>query len=135
MTLALVRRAEAAGFTAIALTVDATSFGIRRADARNKFSLPPQFKWDDQGYFPAFCWSSHEQNRCYLALQMWSFFKASGQTAGATLCNSHNSMISGNIYGLFKSNAKHTIGMLAEFASETKAAVIILTESHRSEEI
>jgi len=44
VTEALVRRAEAAGFTAIALTVDATSFGIRRADARNKFSLPPQFK-------------------------------------------------------------------------------------------
>lgn len=36
----LVRRAEAAGFKALVLTVDAPIFGIRRADVRNKFQLP-----------------------------------------------------------------------------------------------
>lgn len=41
VTLNLVRRAEAAGFTALVLTVDAPMFGIRHADARNKFALPP----------------------------------------------------------------------------------------------
>lgn len=35
-----VRRAEACGFKAIVLTVDAPRFGIRRADVRNKFNLP-----------------------------------------------------------------------------------------------
>ncbi|XP_049838803.1 uncharacterized protein LOC126284135 isoform X1 [Schistocerca gregaria] len=37
----LVRRAEKAGFKALVLTVDAPMFGIRDADIRNKFSLPP----------------------------------------------------------------------------------------------
>lgn len=40
----LVRRAEKAGFKAIVLTVDAPCFGIRRADVRNKFSLPPDLR-------------------------------------------------------------------------------------------
>lgn len=41
LTEELVRRAEQAGFRAIVLTVDAPLFGLRRADLRNKFSLPP----------------------------------------------------------------------------------------------
>lgn len=41
VTLNLVKRAEAAGFSALVLTVDAPMFGIRYADARNKFALPP----------------------------------------------------------------------------------------------
>lgn len=40
LTESLVRRAEKAGFRAIVLTVDAPLFGLRRADLRNKFSLP-----------------------------------------------------------------------------------------------
>lgn len=39
-----VRRAETNGFTAIVLTVDAPRFGIRRADVRNKFKLPPHLE-------------------------------------------------------------------------------------------
>lgn len=41
LTEELVRRAEQAGYRAIVLTVDAPVFGLRRADLRNKFSLPP----------------------------------------------------------------------------------------------
>uniref|UniRef100_A0A182MUV4 FMN hydroxy acid dehydrogenase domain-containing protein n=1 Tax=Anopheles culicifacies TaxID=139723 RepID=A0A182MUV4_9DIPT len=41
LTEGLVRRAEKAGYRAIVLTVDAPLFGLRRADMRNKFSLPP----------------------------------------------------------------------------------------------
>ncbi|XP_052872319.1 uncharacterized protein LOC128277829 [Anopheles cruzii] len=41
VTESLVRRAEAAGFRAIVLTVDAPVFGLRRSDMRNRFSLPP----------------------------------------------------------------------------------------------
>jgi (S)-2-hydroxy-acid oxidase len=37
----LVRRAEAAGFSAIALTVDTPILGRREADIKNRFSLPP----------------------------------------------------------------------------------------------
>jgi hypothetical protein len=40
LTAQLVRRAEAAGYKAIALTVDAPILGIRDADVRNSFSLP-----------------------------------------------------------------------------------------------
>lgn len=40
LTERLVRRAEAAGFAAIVLTVDAPTFGVRRADLRNRFELP-----------------------------------------------------------------------------------------------
>lgn len=36
----MVERAEKAGFKAIVLTVDAQIFGQRRADMRNKFTLP-----------------------------------------------------------------------------------------------
>lgn len=43
LTENLVRRAEKAGFKAIVLTVDAPMFGLRRADMRNKFSLPSTF--------------------------------------------------------------------------------------------
>lgn len=37
----IIKRAENAGFKALVLTVDAPFFGLRRADLRNKFSLPP----------------------------------------------------------------------------------------------
>ncbi|ALC40602.1 CG18003 [Drosophila busckii] len=40
LTEQLVRRVERAGFKALVLTVDAPVFGNRRADVRNKFSLP-----------------------------------------------------------------------------------------------
>jgi (S)-2-hydroxy-acid oxidase len=40
VTSKLVARAEAAGFSALVLTVDAPYFGRRLADARNKFQLP-----------------------------------------------------------------------------------------------
>ncbi len=39
-TAALVERAAASGFTAIVLTVDAPTIGIRYADQRNRFTLP-----------------------------------------------------------------------------------------------
>lgn len=41
VTRELVRRAEEAGFQALALTVDTPRFGRRYADVRNKFHLPP----------------------------------------------------------------------------------------------
>ena len=44
VTKNLVKRAEAAGFKAIVLTVDAPYFGRRLADIRNKFKLPPHLK-------------------------------------------------------------------------------------------
>jgi (S)-2-hydroxy-acid oxidase len=40
LTESLVKRAELAGFKALVLTVDAPLFGLRRADLRNKFSMP-----------------------------------------------------------------------------------------------
>ncbi|XP_043927426.1 hydroxyacid oxidase 2-like [Protopterus annectens] len=40
----LVRRAEAAGYKALVLTVDAPLVGKRRADIRNNFQLPPHLK-------------------------------------------------------------------------------------------
>ncbi|XP_022911547.1 2-Hydroxyacid oxidase 1 [Onthophagus taurus] len=45
VTLNLIRRAEKAGFKAIALTVDTPMFGLRLADVRNKFTLPPHLKF------------------------------------------------------------------------------------------
>ncbi|XP_063393707.1 2-Hydroxyacid oxidase 1 [Cydia fagiglandana] len=44
VTRNLVLRAEKAGFKAIALTVDTPLFGIRRADIRNNFKLPPHLR-------------------------------------------------------------------------------------------
>ncbi|KAB7500165.1 Peroxisomal (S)-2-hydroxy-acid oxidase GLO1 [Armadillidium nasatum] len=44
ITKQLVKRAEKAGFKALVLTVDAPNFGIRYADVRNKFSLPPHLR-------------------------------------------------------------------------------------------
>jgi len=41
ITLDLVRRAERAGYLAIALTVDTPRLGRREADIKNQFSLPP----------------------------------------------------------------------------------------------
>lgn len=50
----LVRRAEAAGFKALVLTIDAPLFGIRRADVRNGFQLPNHLRlanFDDEKVF------------------------------------------------------------------------------------
>ncbi|XP_065163524.1 2-Hydroxyacid oxidase 1 [Atheta coriaria] len=44
VTLGLIKRAEQAGFKALVLTVDTPFFGIRYADMRNKFTLPPHLK-------------------------------------------------------------------------------------------
>ncbi|XP_013193112.1 2-Hydroxyacid oxidase 1 [Amyelois transitella] len=44
VTKNLVSRAEQAGYKALVLTVDTPLFGIRRADIRNKFTLPPHLK-------------------------------------------------------------------------------------------
>lgn len=44
MTRKLVERAEKAGFKALVLTVDAPIFGLRRADMRNKFTLPSHLR-------------------------------------------------------------------------------------------
>uniref|UniRef100_A0A7S2V919 FMN hydroxy acid dehydrogenase domain-containing protein n=1 Tax=Fibrocapsa japonica TaxID=94617 RepID=A0A7S2V919_9STRA len=41
VTLDLVRRAEAAGYKALAVTVDTPVLGRREADVRNRFKLPP----------------------------------------------------------------------------------------------
>jgi 4-hydroxymandelate oxidase len=41
LTRALVERAEAAGFSALCLTVDAPVLGRRERDRRNQFTLPP----------------------------------------------------------------------------------------------
>jgi (S)-2-hydroxy-acid oxidase len=40
-TLDLIRRAERAGFKALAVTVDTPYLGRRNADVRNQFALPP----------------------------------------------------------------------------------------------
>ncbi|MGK7937687.1 MAG: alpha-hydroxy acid oxidase [Xenococcaceae cyanobacterium] len=40
LTQALVQRAEAAGYSALCLTVDAPMLGIRESDRRNQFTLP-----------------------------------------------------------------------------------------------
>ncbi|XP_066260714.1 2-Hydroxyacid oxidase 1 [Euwallacea similis] len=44
VTVNLVRRAEAAGFKALVLTVDTPFFGLRLADMRNRFKLPPYLR-------------------------------------------------------------------------------------------
>lgn len=44
LTKRLVERAETAGFKALVLTVDAPIFGLRRADMRNKFTLPSHLR-------------------------------------------------------------------------------------------
>ena len=43
-TVDLIRRAEKNNFKALVLTIDAPIFGIRHADSRNKFKLPPHLK-------------------------------------------------------------------------------------------
>ncbi|XP_044011203.1 hydroxyacid oxidase 1 isoform X2 [Aphidius gifuensis] len=44
LTINLIKRAECAGYKAIALTVDTPFFGHRYADVKNKFSLPSHLK-------------------------------------------------------------------------------------------
>jgi 4-hydroxymandelate oxidase len=43
LTRALVQRAEAAGFTALQVTCDVPVMGLREADMRNAFHLPPEY--------------------------------------------------------------------------------------------
>lgn len=43
-TVSLIRRAEKAGYKALAVTVDTPVFGIRYKDIRNNFSLPSHLK-------------------------------------------------------------------------------------------
>ncbi|EFN83996.1 Hydroxyacid oxidase 1 [Harpegnathos saltator] len=45
VTLNLIRRAEHSGFKALIFTVDAPLFGDRRADVRNKFTLPSHLRF------------------------------------------------------------------------------------------
>jgi 4-hydroxymandelate oxidase len=57
ITTDLIRRAEAAGCTAIALTVDTPTLGKRERDVRNRFQLPPglalkNFMATDKERFP-----------------------------------------------------------------------------------
>lgn len=40
LTESIIKRAESSNFKALVLTVDAPLFGLRRADQRNKFTLP-----------------------------------------------------------------------------------------------
>uniref|UniRef100_G3MPB4 (S)-2-hydroxy-acid oxidase n=1 Tax=Amblyomma maculatum TaxID=34609 RepID=G3MPB4_AMBMU len=44
LTESLVKRAAKAGYSALVLTVDAPVFGLRIADVKNRFSLPPGLK-------------------------------------------------------------------------------------------
>ena len=44
ITTDLIRRAEAAGYKAIVLTVDTPQFGVRESDVRNRFTLPPHLQ-------------------------------------------------------------------------------------------
>ena len=44
LTIELVRRAEREGFKALVVTVDTPESGLRFAEKRNKFSLPPHIK-------------------------------------------------------------------------------------------
>ncbi|KAK6644579.1 hypothetical protein RUM43_000846 [Polyplax serrata] len=44
VTVNLIRRAERFGYKALVLTIDAPIFGVRYADARNQFKLPPHLK-------------------------------------------------------------------------------------------
>ncbi len=52
VTRQLVRRAERAGFSGLMLTVDTPFFGKRRADDRNKFTLPAHLKYVEQQFNP-----------------------------------------------------------------------------------
>lgn len=45
VTRCLVKRAEKAGYKALVLTVDTPFFGLRNADIRNKFKLPPHLRY------------------------------------------------------------------------------------------
>lgn len=54
VTRQLVQRAQAAGFEALVLTVDAPIFGIRYADTRNNFSLPPHLEYDTHYDLPLY---------------------------------------------------------------------------------
>ncbi|XP_076339476.1 2-Hydroxyacid oxidase 1-like isoform X1 [Tachypleus tridentatus] len=49
VTEELVRRAENAGYRAFVLTIDTPVFGLRLADARNKFSLPRHLRMANFG--------------------------------------------------------------------------------------
>ena len=44
LTINLIQRAEREGYKALVVTVDTPELGLRYADKRNKFSLPPNIK-------------------------------------------------------------------------------------------
>lgn len=44
ITTDLIRRAEAAGYKAIVLTIDTPQFGVRESDVHNRFTLPPHLQ-------------------------------------------------------------------------------------------
>jgi 4-hydroxymandelate oxidase len=48
----LVRRAAAAGYTALVLTVDAPTLGRRERDERNEFKVPPEIRLANLGHAP-----------------------------------------------------------------------------------
>merc|ERR1712146_624354 len=45
VTLDLIRRAERAGYKALAVTVDTPILGRREADIKNQFALPSHLTW------------------------------------------------------------------------------------------
>jgi len=65
VTLDLIRRAEAAGYSALAITVDTPVLGRREADVKNQFALPPHLSMAN-------------------FLQLGGSHAAGAQTAGAT---------------------------------------------------
>jgi isopentenyl diphosphate isomerase/L-lactate dehydrogenase-like FMN-dependent dehydrogenase len=64
VTLDLVRRAEKAGYKALAVTVDTPVLGRREADIRNKFSLPAHLTMGAYKRVTHFS-SSHSLNACW----------------------------------------------------------------------
>merc|ERR1719453_2638948 len=45
VTLDLIKRAERAGYKALAITVDTPQLGRREADIKNRFALPSHLPW------------------------------------------------------------------------------------------
>ena len=67
----LVRRAEKAGFKAIALTVDTPRLGRREADIKNRFVLPPGLTLKN---FEGLDLGKMDQVRTSCSLPPWSSF-------------------------------------------------------------
>lgn len=68
ITERLVRRAEAAGFKALVLTVDAPVFGIRRSDIKNQFKLPNHLEYSNfRSIYSPLCLIIYHSFHCRLA--------------------------------------------------------------------